>query len=310
VNQVRTNVGLRKEKQVDDTNGGPRGGFDELKQAVAEEERNRSFGFVEEPQAVQIRCDFVEPLNWLFASTDLAQFATHLNRLLRVLPQDVKLQADENPRAILLQTVLQGEDLVFSDGALDIEDLGRTVQISTIRLSTRKIYVRLDSGTTAEARWVVQKTIELLLLSSSLSLSWSNFVDKIEAEAHSTRTKAYLGVDLIDLFSHRFKDFVQNDLAKTDSLGTRMGTHPRDKRLRETEEGAIIVVPQIHGVEVRLSLFNKITGRSEDCELRLDIWDRRDYGQGILTITTELDSVLHTQLINQLRSTILDQSKM
>jgi hypothetical protein len=293
---------------VDDARQARLSGLDELRDAVAEEERNRSFGFVEEPITAQIRYDFTRPINWLFTSADLVQFSTYLNSLFGVQFSDVELRADDDPRAILLQTVLKGEDLVFANGVLHIEDPARTLQINSIRVSAEKIYVHLI-GTSAEARWVAQKTIELLHLSSGLSFLWSDFVGEIEYEAYLTRTKAHLGVNLIDLFSDRFKDFVQSNLAKADSLGTEMGTRPHDQKLRQTEKGAMIAVPQIHGIEMRLSLFDRITGLLDNCSVRFDVTDRLEYGQGILTISTELDSVLHTQLLSQLRSAILDQSK-
>lgn len=293
---------------MDDRNGALLEGFDELKEAVAEEERNRSLGFVEEPLSVQLRYDFSGPLDWLFVSANLVEVAGHLNRLFGVQLEGLELQADEDLRAILLQTVLKGEDLVFANGALHIEDPVRTIQIDSIRISTRKVYVHLK-GTTAEVRWVAQKTIELLLLSSGLSLSWSDFVDEIESEGHVTRTKAHLGIDLIDFFSDRFKDFIQDNLVETDSLGSWMGTHPRDKNQRYIDREGIIVVPQIHGIEMRLSLFNKITGIIENCNVAFDVQDRREHGQGVLMLMTELDSVSHTQLISQLRSAISDQSK-
>ena len=294
----------------EDTNGELLHGFDELEKAVAEEEKSRSFGFVEEPLTSQVRYDFRKSLNWLFASADLVEFARYLKHLFGVQPKGVQLQADEDARAALSRTVLKGQDLSFTNGALQyITDPTRITRIDDITTNENTVYVYLDGGTSAEARWVARKTIDLLLLSAGRSLSWLDLAGEIEYEAYATSTKAHLGINLIDFFSDRFKDFVQNDIAKQESFVTRLGTYPSDKKRREIDQAATIVTPIIHGLQMSFYGFNRIGGRSWGSDVRFDVVNKMDNGQGILTVRTELDSVLHTHLINQLRLAILDQVK-
>jgi len=273
-------------------------GFEELRFAIEEEESYRPTDFVIEPILAQIWY-ISNTLTWDLGSADIGQFVTSLgeNFALRL---DTQAASPEE----LQVAVSEGQEMSFSGGILLVEDLGIRTPITTLSIGGQRLSV-IVAGTTAEARWVAQQVISLLYASYGIYFRWADFLSTVVLIGHQTVTRTHIGINHTDLLSDRFKDFMEGSLVEPGSLGSKMGQHLFDGAMRSTEEGGRISVPQVNNIEMRLQSFYKTTGRSQESEISFGLFGRQDQNQGVLTITTELDSIAHIEFIKQLRSAIL-----
>ena len=56
----------------------------------------------------------------------------------------------------------------------------------------------------------------------------------------------------------------------------------------------------VQEVKIIVSLFNKVSGRSEECNVRFNVQARPEFGRGIALVITELDSKTHTRFVHEL----------
>jgi hypothetical protein len=286
--------------------------FDELRQRLEEEERDRPREIIEEPLLATVRYT-IEPLEWLIEFADLDQFATSLIERYGLHFDDSRMRplfegrTDQPPVDQMLQlTVARGDPIGFKNGMLRIDQPRRTTPIIDLSIGSESVQASV-AGSTLEATWIAQQAVELFLDATGVSRSWEDFAKGIQLVGYQTTTRVHLGLNLLDLFSDQFQGFVEKELKDTDSLGAKMGSHAFDPSHQQAEKSMISVVPTVHNIGIHLSSFNKLSGRFEDCQLRFDVMARFQGGQGIITATSELDSTSHTALIRQLRAAVLEQ---
>lgn len=147
-------------------------------------------------------------------------------------------------------------------------------------------------GSTTESTWVAQQVAEQLWAATGAERKWSELSNAVQRIGYKTTTKVRLGTSMENFFLPEFRDFVTEHIEASGSLGTRMGAQPFDKERAEAATTDTLTTADIHRIDMRVSHFNKISGRSEECDLVLNVTVRDDARRGMITVTSELDSLL------------------
>ena len=83
-----------------------------------------------------------------------------------------------------------------------------------------------------------------------------------------------------------------------------MGKHPVTPRPTLGKEGNVFIVKHVAKVALRVSLFDKTSGRSEDCDLAFSVSARHEFGAGVVFVHSELNREQHAQLIIHVLKTL------
>lgn len=276
---------------------------EDLKKAIADEEKKRPSDLKESPIQAQVSYT-ISPTALPREHANLEQFYQKIRDRFGVTFDDSKMrgltQGHEVPTVRLMRHQIENNDaLIFRHGMLQLEQPARTTPVLQFGLSTESVAGSV-AGSTFEAEWITQKGLEDLWSASGVTRTWGDIQKDIQLRAYLTQTRVDLGVNLLDFFSERFRKFVDKNVKERDSFGPQMGKHPIDKELLKAETGNIQVIPHVKSIGMQISLFNELSGRSETCGLDFGMVARHEAGQGFLSITTELDSANHTAFVHEL----------
>lgn len=290
--------------------------LESLKQLVDKQERMRPSEIIEE--AVLATTTYVINPYWLPREyADLTSLVKELDEKLGLEVDDTEIKpflakagniSGISPYDALRILLDQNKTLAFKNGMLRFDNPVRTTPIPRVYFTTEKVSVTVV-GSTTEAEWIAQKVVEELWFACGRQRAWNEIqsdAGSVQMVGYQTVTRAHLGVNLEDLFSTNFRKFLDEVVEDPGSLGKAMGLHTLDKTLQLSErQEAVLVVPQIHRIEIRVTVFNKLTGRYEDCDLSFDVSARNAMHQGVVTVSSELNDVNHTKLLNHLRSYVI-----
>jgi hypothetical protein len=279
-------------------------GSSELRRALDEEARQRPADLREQQIAGLT--------NYVFDPTAVPREHANLTDLLERLGRRFHLTFDDSgfrglaaargmsDVELMRETLERNEILEFQNGMLRLDAPPRQTPVLNVAM-TRESVTASVVGSTVEASWVAQQTAQELWASTGAGRDWSDLSRAVQHVGYRTTTKVHLGWNLEDFFSTEFRDFKAEHLEAEDSLGTTMGRQPYDRELLEARKGNVISVAYVDGISMTISLFNKKTGRSEQNDLRFNVANKEEARQGIVAVTTELESTRHTELISRLR---------
>jgi hypothetical protein len=280
--------------------------LEEVGQALKAEEQRRPPDLIEEP---------------LFASTSYTVSTVNLPRdnaslsdLATLLKQRFRLQVDRTPIKQMLSNQGAIEDielleflletdkpLGFINGMLHIDSPERNTPIIEVDITT-ETYAAAVIGSTIESSYVAQATAEVLWASAGAPQRWSDIEQMVQKVGYKTTSTFKLGVNVEDWFRPSFREFLAEHVVAPGSFGTRMGRREPDINTVSGDE--IIVVADIHEIDMRVSQFNSVTGRAETCDVNFNVAARDQARHGIVTITTELPSPEHTEWVSALREAL------
>lgn len=203
---------------------------DKLRKAVAEEERKRPRELHEEPVNAQV--------SYIIDPAHLPREHAILSDLLERLKSKFSLAFDESSLRRLVGRQATVEQLMehllssdadwdFRNGMLRIEQPApRTTPISQLKI-TNELIAASVVGSTSEADYVVQRCAEELWRSAGVDdATWGQIKEHAQLRGCKTVTRVDLGVDLIELLSDKFRQFVERDVSGAGGLGATMGKHP------------------------------------------------------------------------------------
>jgi hypothetical protein len=279
----------------------------ELREALAEEARRRPASLHEQPRYA-LTTYIVDPIAVPMLHANMQDFIERLDKRFRLRFDDSDFRSlpsagEPNHAELMRLAAERNNPWRFKDGMLRLEAPPRHTPVLSVSI-TYESFAAAVIGSTTESTWVAQQVAEQLWAATGAERKWSEFSNAVQRIGYKTTTKVRLGTVVENFFVPEFRDFITQHIEASGSLGTRMGAQPFDKERAEAVTTDTLIRVDIHRIEMRVSQFNKISGRSEECELVLDVGVRDDARRGVITFTSELDSLAHTELITKLRDAL------
>lgn len=280
--------------------------FDDLKKAIVEEQKKKSPDIVEKSESALVRY-VIDPMFLPREQIDLIAFSHRLRELfglrldtsgIRKIIQGRGAGVGEDDLARLIQE--QKFDFDFEYGMLHIPHPERATPISRLTISREAIAASVI-GSTPEAEWVAQRAAEELWKTAGAPKKWAEVAPHIQLVKYITTTNCRFGVDLLDIFSERFKTFIGSSIEAPESLGCYMGTHPLPDAEIKCPKGDLSVVCRPRTVEFLVMVFDRVSGRQETCQLEFDVKTISELGRQAIRIRSDLDSDRHSQLVHSLQ---------
>lgn len=190
--------------------------------------------------------------------------------------------------------------LRFHRGMLVFPSPKKITPIDNLILTKESVIVSVNDGSSTEAEFIAQRAFELLWKSTGVNRDFADFKEVTQLVGYTTRTKAAFNFDLLDMFSIEFKEFAQETLINSKEIGKMFGRRPYKQEDQSLYTKRITIVPHVTTIRFEIAVFDNVTGIHEYCTLGFDIAARSEKGFGQITVTSELDSERHTQLVNSL----------
>ena len=273
----------------------------ELQRKLAREEQERRKDIKETPILARTTL-VVSPSALPRPQADLGELATRLQHRfrLRVDRSNYRspMYANIDDVSLIAELVASDEQINFAGGMLTFDMPNRHTPLLNLAFNNEAIQADVI-GSTTESTFVAQQAFSELWASCGVDRSWTD--DQLQLVGYMTTTRAQLGVNLEDFFSPEFRQFLQNDVQG--GAGFQMGRQPGNSN-RGNYGSDPLAICYTETLKMQVSLFDKTTGRSELCQMRFDTLAKSEVHQGVITVTTELDSPSHTKFLGDLRDAI------
>jgi hypothetical protein len=184
----------------------------------------------------------------------------------------------------------------------------RATPISSVNITSESITTTVI-GSTPEAEWVSQRIFEELWVSAGAQRSWADVSSHLQLVRYATTTTFNPGPLFIDFFSRNFRDYINIEIEGPAAFGSKMGAHPPVGATSEDFREDLIVMCKPMKLVLNVILFDKVCGRQEECELKFAAKSRLELGRPSITVSSELDSDRHSQLVHALYTGLKDQTK-
>lgn len=66
----------------------------------------------------------------------------------------------------------------------------------------------------------------------------------------------------------------------------------------------------VDSIKFVISLFNTVTGTDDRVTISMDVTNRREYRTGIVTIKTELNNLMHAELVHKVIALLIRRNRM
>lgn len=280
----------------------PFGDMEDLRKAIADEDRSRPRDLNETPLEAQTGL-VMPPEVFPIDHVDAESLYRNLQRRFGVTVDFARYKTiisnnQIDPVALIDHLVKNDENIYLQNGLLQFQDDPRTTPIKYIAITKEQINVTVI-GSTSESDWVAQKILEEVWTAAGAQRQWDQLKGGVQLKSNTTLSLIEIKHNLIDLFSDAFRSFVAADIVDQAGFGKTMGIQPIDKDTNP-DKTYTRVVPHVTSTEMSISLFNDVTGRFESCSFKMSVRARSDYGLGRINVMSELDSRSHTELVSRL----------
>lgn len=183
----------------------------------------------------------------------------------------------------------------FTGGNLQAQD-ERSVPVNEIGFGTQDVAARVV-GTSEEATFVARKLIALLWDAANSPKHWSQIEPLIARTSFVTSTVAEIPVTVDTLFSENFASFFKTEVLSDTGFAKSMGALGQDKLAKSNEK---IVVASVMEMNLGISMFDTVSGSSEDSAIKLVPHTRTGRNRNSFKISSELPYDQHVLLVAKL----------
>lgn len=191
--------------------------------------------------------------------------------------------------------VMIDEGLQFWDGQLKYEERQNTISVRINVISYHGQNLTVDiAGNSTEAEYIASRLMQLVC--NAQNISDNNYYLKfMQTKDYETRSRQILSVSINELMRKEFRTFIEDDIES--DLGKMMAGIPFDNI--DTKEDDLQISVNIHEIEGRVSVYNKISGDVDNRTFRISSTNVREYGYNKYDLVSSLDSDNHIRLISR-----------
>jgi hypothetical protein len=274
----------------------------EVERVVARDEASAS-GIWTRPYTAQVSMNiepYAIPRETLDPAIVIARVSDELSsrfdmsEVRRLLPPESQAQLD--PISAMRVAIANDRIVQFQGGWLRLESLDRITPIDKFGFGQQTLSA-IVSGTTEEAEYLCKRLLLLLWHSSGVERKWSEFEEFVEISAYNTTTVVDLPSSLLGLLSDGLRKF-GSDLAAAGGLAHEMGRF--GSRRERYGGGTTEAVVHCLGIDLKVALFDRISGEQEECSVTLLEHTKGDANRTRIKFLSELSSSRHNDLVKAL----------
>lgn len=224
------------------------------------------------------------------------EYSSRLNMssILALIPPDARPNLSEE--AALAISLANDRSVVFEGGWLRLDTLDRVTPIAQFGFGEQNLSAAV-SGSTEEAEYLCKRMLLLLWHSAEIERKWSEFEELVEITSYRTSTVVDMGLPLSNLLHPSLTDFLKSEVEEPGTFGSEMGTFASKKERVSSDP---IAVAHCREIDIRVSLFDGVSGDHEECLVNILLHSRTDANRSRVKFMTELPSQKHREMVTAL----------
>lgn len=228
------------------------------------------------------------------------------SEIMEMIPPELRQQV--NPVALLALAIRNDKMVQFLGGLLKLDAISRSSQISNMGVGTQQVSAVVHGGSTDEAMLLCKTLCLSTWRASGVDKRWEDIEPSVALARYKTTTLVDLPFSLNRLLAADLNTFLGEKVAGDTGYGKLMGYRDVDLKLHADRFNEAKVVITCREIELTVSVFNMITGRSEDNTITFLIESRTNANRGPTFISTELPINEHVDLVEKLVDSIVPGS--
>lgn len=141
---------------------------------------------------------------------------------------------------------------------------------------------------------------------AGLKSNWSTVQSQIAMKSYRTRTESFIGNSTNMLLNPIISRIFDENLEMGAKFGAKMMSRSKYDEFEPAQD--VVSIWSLNEVNVRVSTFNKTTGRNESANINIDVRAKDDIGRGVVIVHSELPYEDHLSFTDMLRTSLSDDS--
>lgn len=229
------------------------------------------------------------------------------SEIMSMIPAEIRHQVD--PVALLKMAIKNEKMVQFVGGLLKLESISRSAQINKMGVGSQQISAVVHGGSTDEALLLCKTLCISLWRATGAEKRWEDIEPAVALERYKTTTLVDMPFPLGALLSGEFNTFLAEDISGDAGYGKLMGYRDIDMALHEERFPEFGVVVACREIDIMVSTFNTVSGRSEENRLHFLIESKANANRGPTLVTSELPIAQHVELVEKLVKTVSQARK-
>lgn len=177
--------------------------------------------------------------------------------------------------------------------------------ITQVVLSSENLAVEVKAETDVCEK-VCSIVYDAFCSASELKSNWNSIQPYIAMKSFRTKTESFIGNNANKLLNPVVAEVLGDNLEGGLSFGSKMMA--RSKYDSFKPERDVVAIWNLNEINIRVSIFSKVTGRNEISTINMDVRAKDDIGRGVLVIQSEMPYEDHLAFTEALRHSLSEQS--
>ncbi len=246
----------------------------------------------------------IDPSMLPLASMDIPYFYSEMQNKFHTEFDDEDFvgigQMNTDPISSMKLLIRNGKALKFRGGTLKLESIGQSSEITQIMISEQHVVAAVSGGSTDEALLLCKSICILIWNSCNIQKRWEDVAPYLAMERYKSTTVVHMPFSLRNLLSKQVNVFLDDDVCGDNGYGKDMGLRNSSVQLRSSRNNEITVLAYCHQINLIVTTFNTVSGRSEDNEISLMLENRDHANRGRIFFISELPISEHVKVVESI----------